>query len=63
MTSGDLTFDLLKNDRRSFLMISDALSNAAYCVSLPGPEAELDKGEGSNTPGRRVRHRAPAGAG
>ena len=36
MTSGDL------NARSSFVMIYDALSNAAYCASLSGPGAELD---------------------
>ena len=34
----------LKNDGSSFVIISDALSNAAYCVSLRGPEAKLEGG-------------------
>ena len=43
-----------KNDRSSFVMILDALSNAAYCVSPHGPGAELDGGgEGPTTPGPR----------
>ena len=44
MTSGDLTFDLTQNnDRNSFVMISDALWNAAYRVLLRGPGAEVDE--------------------
>ena len=35
-------FTWLKNDRISFVMIFDTLLNAAYCVSLHGPEAELE---------------------
>ena len=48
LTFGDLWWpDLwpdLKNDRRSFFMFFDALSNAVYRVSLHGPWAELDGG-------------------
>ena len=32
----------LKKDQSSFIMIFDALSNAAYRVSLRGPGAELE---------------------
>ena len=50
MTSGDLTFDLTKkSDRSDFFLIFDALSNAAYPVSLRDPGAELEGGC-SNTP-------------
>ena len=49
LTFGDLWWpDLwpnLKNDRPIFVMIFGALSNAAYCVSLHGPGAELGVGE------------------
>ena len=45
MTSGDLTFDLTKKrDRSDFFLIFDALSNAAFPVSLRGPGAELEGG-------------------
>ena len=60
MTSGDLTFDLLKNDRSSFVMIFDALSNAAYRVSLRGPGAELDGGVQTSPAGGRSNTHRPA---
>ena len=45
MTSGDLTFDLAKKVTRSnFFLIFDALSNAAFPVSLRGPGTELERG-------------------
>ena len=45
MTSDDLTFDLtLKNERSSFVMIFDAISNVADRVSLRGPVVELERG-------------------
>ena len=51
VTSGDLTFDLtLKVTRSSFVMIFDALSNAAYRVSLRGPGAEIEGGVLNNPP-------------
>ena len=64
MTSGDLTFDLTKSDRSYFFLIFDALSNAAYPVSLRGPGAELEGGC-SNTPPPALRGNpgAPAGRG
>ena len=41
--SVDLTFELTKaNHRNSFIIIFYSLLNAAYRVSLPSPEAELD---------------------
>ena len=50
MTSGDLTFDLTKkSDRSDFVIMLSALSNAAFCVSLRDPGAELEGGC-SNTP-------------
>ena len=54
MTSGDLTFDLLKNDRSDFVMIFDALSNAAYRVSLRGPGAEIEGGGSQQPPPQQV---------
>ena len=54
LTFGDLWWaDLwpdLKNDRSSFFVNFDALSNAVCRVSLHGPWAELDGGVCSNTP-------------
>ena len=42
MTSREMTFDLtLEKDRSSFIMFCDALSNAAYRVSLRDPGTEL----------------------
>ena len=48
MTSDDQTFDL-KNERCTFVMICVELSNAACCVSLRGPGAELEGGGGVQT--------------
>ena len=44
MTSDNLTFDLTQKTDLSInvVMIFDALSNAAYHVSLRGPGAELE---------------------
>ena len=44
MTSGDLSFDLTQTMAWASIsvMILDALSNAAYRVSLRGPGAKLD---------------------
>ena len=59
MRSGDLASDLtLKNGQRGF-MIFDALSIAAYRMSLRGPGAELDGGI-QTPPTQPVRRRAPA---
>ena len=44
MTSGDLSFDLTKKWPSDFFLIVDALSNAAFPVSLRGPGAELEGG-------------------
>ena len=58
LTFGDLWWpDLwpdLKNDRSSFVMIFDALSNAAYRVSLRGPGAEIEGGVLNNPPPQQV---------
>ena len=40
----------LKNDRSSFIIISDVLSNAAYRVSLRGPGAEIERGSQQQQP-------------
>ena len=67
MTSGlwwpELWHDL-KNDRNSFVVIFDALSNAAYRVSVRGPGAELEGGL-QNTPSSigGGKFRRPAGRG
>ena len=43
LSSGDLTFDLTKKLTQSLsVIIFDALSIAAYRVSLRGPGAELE---------------------
>ena len=45
MTSDELDFGLkLKHGLSSFIVIFDALSNAAYCMSLHDPGTELDGG-------------------
>ena len=59
--SGDLTFDLTQKMTEVTVIIFDALSNAAYCVSLRGPGAELDQTPPS-PPGAEVAEHQP-GAG
>ena len=52
------------NDRSSFVMIFDALSNAAYRVSLRSPGAEIEGGGFSTTPQQVVENlEAQQGAG
>ena len=48
----------------SFVMIFDVLSNAAYCVSLRGPGAEIEGGGLNNNPQQVVENlEAQQGAG
>ena len=54
MTSGDLTFDLALKMTKGFVMIFDALSNAAYRVSLRGPGAEIEGGSLNSPPIHQV---------
>ena len=49
-----------KNDRSSFVMILDALSNAAYRVSLRGPGAELDGDVQTPSPARSTPSTGPS---
>ena len=63
MTSGDLTFDLTKkSDRSDFFLIFDALSNAAFPVSLRDPGAEVEGGVQTPPPSRALKSRTPSGA-
>ena len=64
MTSGDLTFDLTKKVTEVIFLIFDALSNAAYPVSLRGPGAELEGGVFKHPPppSRAWKSRSPSGA-
>ena len=66
LTFGDLWWpDLwpdLKNDS-SFFMIFDALSSAAYRVSLRGPEAEIEGGLNIPPPAGGGKSKGPAGRG
>ena len=54
MTFGDLWWPDLKNDQNTFVMIFDSLSNAAYNVSVHGPEEPSYEGVSKYTP-RRAR--------
>ena len=65
MTSGDLTFDLTKKVTEVISSFFDALSNAAYPVSLRGPGAELEGGVFKHPPppAGRGNPGAPAGRG
>ena len=70
MTSGDLTFEVwpdLKIDRSVSVIIFDALSIAAYRVSLRGSGAELEGGVKTppqhDTENKGHQHRAGYGIG
>ena len=66
MTSGDLTLDLMTDlkidgsDGSLSVIIFDALSIAAYRMSLRGPGAELEGGVKTTPPVRHGKHRPPA---
>ena len=53
----------LKNEPSSFVMIFDALSNAAYRVSPRGPGAEIGGGSQPPPPADGGKSRGPAGRG
>ena len=61
MTSGDLTFDMTQKILHYF----DALSNAAYRLSLGGRGAELEEwgGLNNNPPSGGGKSRGPSGCG
>ena len=52
-----------KSDRSDFFLIFDALSNAAFAVSLRGPGAELEGGVQTPPPAGRGNPGPPAGRG
>ena len=54
----DLSLDL-KHDWSIFVMLFNALSNAAYCVSLCGSGAELERCSSATPPARRIWRRTP----